>query len=58
MFLCISFLSFFIGCKEEPAPKQRTAADELRMQPVIEEDVYICTGSQRGSTTNGKAVEV
>lgn len=42
---CILILLFCVGCDEKPAPKQRTAADELRMRPVIEEDVYICTGS-------------
>lgn len=44
-FMCVGALPFFIGGKEEPAPKKRTAVEELRMQPVIEEDVYICTGS-------------
>lgn len=39
----VSLLSC-VGGNEKSALKQRTAAEELRMQPVIEEDVYICTG--------------
>ena len=42
---CILILLFCVSCYEKPAPKKRTAAEELRVQPVIEEDVYICTGS-------------
>jgi hypothetical protein len=39
------FPFMFIGGKDKATqPKQRTEAEKMSMQPIVEEGVYICTG--------------